>query len=376
MIQINCTNCKALLQIDDAFAGGVCRCRHCGTIQTVPKHLKDSNGDDSGVTAAAAIGASGKAPKTLYQKKRSAVTDPGGAGSGTGLDDLAGIVASSGLTSGRLQKKPGSVTTVLAPLKDRKTMIIIASAGGVIALLLGIIIVMAVRDRSGGGGGDAGVPDNTAVANGGSGGGTGQTSLNAGGNGENVIKPPDKSVPKVDAPSFLTQPLNERSVVYVVDRGAASQTDGRLDLAKQALLRSVRSLGPTRKFAVVFWYVEGNKPMSWPATGLSVATPEAVAELQKFLDDIYGVGQTRMAASMEKAFKSGAEAIVLVPIKTFLDDGFPPSALKARGKSTAKVYCVTLGQPDLAPQLKKIANDTKGGYRDVSLADVRAAAGQ
>src|SRR5258707_936088 len=83
-----------------------------------------------------------------------------------------------------------------------------------------------------------------------------------------------------------------------------------------------------------------------------------------------------MAASMEKAFKSDAEAIVLVPIKTFLDDGFPPTALKARGKSMAKVYCVTLGQPDLAPQLTKIANDTKGAYRDVPLADVRAAVGQ
>src|SRR5258706_2543427 len=93
MIQINCTNCKALLQIDDAFAGGVCRCRHCGTIQTVPKHLKDANGDDSGVTAAAAIGASGKAPKTLYQKKRSAVTHPGGAGGRNRPGEPAGGLA-------------------------------------------------------------------------------------------------------------------------------------------------------------------------------------------------------------------------------------------------------------------------------------------
>ena len=59
MIQINCTNCKALLQIDDAFAGGVCRCRHCGTIQTVPKHLKNTNGDGQGVAAAAATEAVG-----------------------------------------------------------------------------------------------------------------------------------------------------------------------------------------------------------------------------------------------------------------------------------------------------------------------------
>ena len=40
MISITCTHCKTLLEMDDAFAGGVCRCQHCGTIQTVPSQLK------------------------------------------------------------------------------------------------------------------------------------------------------------------------------------------------------------------------------------------------------------------------------------------------------------------------------------------------
>src|ERR1700710_2160597 len=97
MIQINCTQCQEVLQIDDAFAGGVCRCKHCGTIQTVPKRLKGSNGDSAAITQSAmAAGISltrtaGKNP--TYDQ-----------GSGTGLDDLAGIVASSGLSSSRLRK--------------------------------------------------------------------------------------------------------------------------------------------------------------------------------------------------------------------------------------------------------------------------------
>src|ERR1043165_1592769 len=40
MISLTCTNCQTVLTIDEAFAGGVCRCQHCGTIQTVPAHLK------------------------------------------------------------------------------------------------------------------------------------------------------------------------------------------------------------------------------------------------------------------------------------------------------------------------------------------------
>ena len=34
MIRIACTNCKTVLSIDDAFAGGVCRCQHCGSFPT------------------------------------------------------------------------------------------------------------------------------------------------------------------------------------------------------------------------------------------------------------------------------------------------------------------------------------------------------
>lgn len=40
MIRLTCRKCRAGLELDDAFAGGVCRCQHCGAIQTVPSHLK------------------------------------------------------------------------------------------------------------------------------------------------------------------------------------------------------------------------------------------------------------------------------------------------------------------------------------------------
>ncbi|MDB5320864.1 MAG: hypothetical protein JWN40_2495 [Phycisphaerales bacterium] len=387
MIQINCTNCKALLQIDDAFAGGVCRCRHCGTIQTVPKHLKNANGDGQGVPATAEAIGSGKAAKTLYQKKKGGA-DQGGAGSGTGLDDLAGIVASSGLASIRLQKKKAEAAAAAGPTapvdpQKNRALLIAGVAGGVIALLIGIIIYMAVRDRTGGeitdgtaggvGGGTGAVQTNNA-----SGGGSGDTATTTGGNTNTQAITPPVVVPKKAPPNFLGQALNERSVAYVLDRGAASQTEGRLDLLKQALLRSVQTLGPDRKFAVICWYIEGTKPLSYPATGLKAATPENIAELQKFLDDVYAVGQTRMSVAMDKAFKTGAEVVVLVPIKTFLDEKFHPQvmSLRTNAKVTTKVHCLTLGQPDIAPQLKKIATETKGAYRDVPMGDLRAAAGQ
>ena len=56
MIRLTCTHCRATLEMDDGFAGGACRCRHCGTIQTVPSHLKRKAGEK-------------RTSRTLYQNK-------------------------------------------------------------------------------------------------------------------------------------------------------------------------------------------------------------------------------------------------------------------------------------------------------------------
>jgi hypothetical protein len=66
MISLTCTSCKRSLEIDDAFAGGVCRCQYCGTIQTVPANLKQ------GGRPATPVGKSPATQKTLYQKQTAA----------------------------------------------------------------------------------------------------------------------------------------------------------------------------------------------------------------------------------------------------------------------------------------------------------------
>jgi hypothetical protein len=50
-------------------------------------------------------------------------------------------------------------------------------------------------------------------------------------------------------------------------------------------------------------------------------------------------------------------------------------SLRNNAKATAKVYCLTLGQPDIASQLKKIATDTNGVYRDIPMGEVRSMVG-
>ena len=66
MISLTCTSCKRSLEIDDAFAGGVCRCQFCGTIQTVPAGFK------KGGRPSTPIGKTPGTQKALYQKQTSA----------------------------------------------------------------------------------------------------------------------------------------------------------------------------------------------------------------------------------------------------------------------------------------------------------------
>src|SRR5437016_3935394 len=127
MIQINCTNCKALLQIDDAFAGGVCRCKHCGTIQTVPSKSRRSN-------SATAI--KQPASKALFQQKVRVDV-----GSGTGLDDLAEVVASSGLSGTGLQSRRLTKPIPKGPEKSAGSRALIVIGALVIgAALIGLLV--------------------------------------------------------------------------------------------------------------------------------------------------------------------------------------------------------------------------------------------
>lgn len=133
MIRLSCTNCKTVLTIDDGFAGGVCRCQRCGTIQTVPSRLKntESASDDT-----RAHESDDKSSKTLYQRQNHAEENIG-----TGLDQLAEVIAGSGLSRGGLSDslpKPKPAAVIATPA--RRKIPWLAIAGIIILILIGIII--------------------------------------------------------------------------------------------------------------------------------------------------------------------------------------------------------------------------------------------
>src|SRR5436189_437327 len=173
MIQLICTHCRAMLEMDDGFAGGACRCRHCGTIQTVPSHLKNKT-------------ATAKASRTLYQSR------PDPAVPSSGLDQLADVVASSGLSSARLRK---SEAPAAVQKKQPNVKALLIASGIVIAFLGGALIVLMTRDSSHGG------PERSA--------------------GPRPETP--QVAPAHVTPNFCGIPLKGETIVYLLDRGDSTR---------------------------------------------------------------------------------------------------------------------------------------------------------
>lgn len=133
--------------MDDAFAGGVCRCQHCGTIQTVPGKSKLTTTPSEQIPTA----------RPASDRQPAAPFPP----AGSGLDELAQIVASSGLRSSRLRQAPASKsarkTTVQAQVpidpdlavRNRLLMLIaIAMLAGVAVLIFILFILLRGKPAS------------------------------------------------------------------------------------------------------------------------------------------------------------------------------------------------------------------------------------
>ena len=83
-----------------------------------------------------------------------------------------------------------------------------------------------------------------------------------------------------------------------------------------------------------------------------------------------------MDKAIRKAVEAKPKAIVLIAVKAYLDEEFVKSVTRAVGNSGAKVFTFSLWQEHLEKELKKVANQTGGKYRNVTPNELRDAAGR
>lgn len=335
MIQITCTSCKKVLSIDDAFAGGVCRCQFCGTIQTVPA---------KGAAQKAAAGA-GKGSKTLFENKaRSA-----GIGSGSGLDDLADIVqSSSGLSDGRLRKK-----TVPPPTPAKSLMPLLGGAIAVIVILLVIVLFMVFRSS----GQAPSAAPNAPIAN-------------APDSPQPTPLSPTNPAPAAATPNFCGVPIDPTKVViYVIDNGSSSADV--LDSVKSALFKSIESLGPDARFQILFWNPDTESYPSGKQTAFAVK--ENIDTAKKKLQDVTASGSTDPIAALQAAIAADPGQIILVTAKAGdLDDSLVDQVNSLRGSSTAQIDCFAINGVPNDKVLAKIASNSGGKFVPLGEAELKS----
>ena len=131
MIHLICTSCRSDLEVDDAFAGGVCRCKYCGTIQTVP--------------AAPGLGGPAVDPRETLLDGNGG---PGGSPDDS-LQDLEAVVSSSGLSRRASRPKAKAKRQPEADVKPTPSRrgLVIGLAAGAAVLAAGVGASVLLRDE-------------------------------------------------------------------------------------------------------------------------------------------------------------------------------------------------------------------------------------
>lgn len=345
MITLTCTSCRQVLQIDDAFAGGVCRCVHCGTIQTVPHISKRLGRPTSPVEAAKA---------TAAKVMAGPPTPPPAPAPGTGLDELAQVVASSGLGTGlksqRLRRsnetpQPSPIASLFASLSARPMFIPIVAIGAASVLLVGIIVGLLLSR-----GDDPTPADNSSQAS-------------------NVSSGADNTplAPAIKGPTCMGIPLQGPSVIYLLDRGnGTSETFGAM---KAGVYKSLQTLGGGTKFQVIFWMTD--QPLEYPKDAMRYATGDNVEQARKVLDEAYAFGSSKIDGPLDKALRQDPAEIIIATGKGGLDDEFVKTVMDLRKNRTTKIHTFSLGRFGSPDALRKIATRTGGRFREVPDAELR-----
>ena len=303
MITLVCTKCSTVLNVDDGFAGGVCRCSACGTIQTVPR--KGEKPTKAG------------APGTVIYERASRETVS------KELEALGEVVTSSGVAGSGILNRPPTLQR-----KSSNTGMWVAVALGGLTALVGAWIVLKPRAT----------PDPAPA----------------------VAPPARPQAPAASGSRFGPISLDRSgTVVYLVDRGDATRPY--TASIQSAVLKSLATLPAVRRFQVRYWSSNGESP----AFPLTPGEPSEFNrnKASAWMNEIVGGQATDAVASLDAALALKPGEIVLITGKAWqLDESFANQALAKVGSSPVRIHVVSLGPKLDADPLSRLSSKTGGSY--------------
>lgn len=414
MIRLECSNCRTVLTIDDAFAGGVCRCQQCGTIQTVPKPGTSGNGDEMDVKALFRRKARIESALNPYNDQLEKAADQMDSSEAITPSALAGITAPrrsapvtpddgpaaprknggasvAGMPSPRSRAAASAAETATAPpppaqrpsgsagatqpaagkghfvprpsqfeaaqeTKASRGPLIFAAVSVVALIGAGVFAYLRLK----------GPAEGTAT--------TQQTA-----EPQVVVTPVTPAVvvvsPEVPAttspapvPAAASRPSGAASicgvtlagngVVYIVDR-AGCTSEGFKQMI-DAVFYSIESLTASRQFRVVVW--NASQPTSFPPAGLKRATMVSADECRKALGDTFS-GSGSLASVLDQVLTPEVTDVVLLSTVEVDQATADEARAKLTGKSGIRFHGIAVGTDLLGDKLRQLTVDFGGQFR-------------
>ena len=109
----------------------------------------------------------------------------------------------------------------------------------------------------------------------------------------------------INAPNFCGTVLEGSTVIYLLDRGGAMQDY--LGELKDATIKSLGTLGSSRKFQIVFW--SNGTDAAYPENTTTYANQDSITAAQKSIDDVSPSGQTDIQRRAETSDERASRCI-------------------------------------------------------------------
>jgi len=306
-IKIRCQDCKKKISIDEAFAGGMCRCPYCKALV----YVEDAAGDVSGKAfAGARPTAPTSRPAAPGQAAPAPAPSPAQARARTAAE--AGAAADADhVPMAKPVKIQGIITIIILVL---------------MVLMVAGAVALALIYLPGGGNGDGPPPDTQPV--------------------QIDTMPERPGVVDID----LAVP-----VIYVLDGGSGMRSA--FDSARIMVIKSVESLGEGKFNVIVAG--EGEDKVVEPA--LAPGGKGGAGKLTPKLQEINPTGAADISRAIEAAIAMKPKAVVLFTRKA-VDDA-AGLAGKAKAQGTVVHTIVIDGDGEAIESMKKLAEDAGGKTR-------------
>ena len=341
-VVVQCYNCSNILELDEGFRGGVCRCSQCGSLLQVPK----GDSSDSPKARPAAPGAAA----TVLQRPSAPAADSGlsrgqfdprsPARPASPADSPVGARTIGGGGAAVATARPPQAQHHAAAVKKSRTLLYVAI--GLIGLVVaGVVIGLAVL-----------IASNTGQVKAPPGNSGGAQATGGSPNTQN----PGSGLSTVSGPAFLGSiPLLGPKIVFSIDGGQSNMDS--FDFLRQGIRNAIQQMAPDQRFIIAVW--NGSDIQTYPAKDW--ASKATLENVWKDFQDVSAHGASDAAVCMKKSVELKGDQTIVVTAKLGLSSDMADPALSVRGKGQ-RIDALKITSEDTDSPLGKLAGASGGKF--------------